>query len=69
MLNHKIYDKVITARMPVAYQKCDQEGRQRGCLFKHDSPDEQCGDDRKGTVNLKFAWQRCTHNHSKNEIS
>ena len=38
----------LTARIPLTYQDCTQEGRLSGCLVKDDDLDQQCSQGRTG---------------------
>ncbi len=40
---------LLTSVMPPAFQKCTREGTLTGCLFKFDSPVEQCEGNRTGS--------------------
>ena len=40
--------KTVSAVMPPTFQNCSKVGNLTGCLFKYDSPDEQCSNNRTG---------------------
>ena len=40
----------VSAKIPLSYQKCKQDGKLPGCLVMDDQLDEQCSQGRKGNA-------------------